>query len=70
LCATGWRVSFKRVERIWRREGLKVPAKQPKRGRLWLTGATLKRTPQLNVRLTRNYPLDAFLCSTVSYFSS
>jgi putative transposase len=29
-------VNLKRVERIWRREGLKVPAKQPKRGRLWL----------------------------------
>jgi putative transposase len=28
-------VNRKRVERIWRREGLKVPAKQPKRGRLW-----------------------------------
>ena len=32
----GWIVNDKRVERIWRREGLKVPAKQPKRGRLWL----------------------------------
>jgi transposase InsO family protein len=32
----GWRVNHKRVERIWRREGLKVPKKQPKRGRLWL----------------------------------
>ena len=33
----GWVVNDKRVERIWRREGLKVPAKQPKRGRLdWL----------------------------------
>jgi len=30
----GWWVNHKRVERIWRREGLKVPAKQPKRGRL------------------------------------
>jgi transposase InsO family protein len=29
-------VSVKRVYRIWRREGLKVPKKQPKRGRLWL----------------------------------
>ena len=27
---------IKRVEPIWRREGLKVPQKQPKRGRLWL----------------------------------
>lgn len=33
----GWRVNHKRVERIWRQEGLKVPAQQPKRGRLWLT---------------------------------
>ena len=30
----GWLVNHKRVERIWRREGLKVPAKQPKRRRL------------------------------------
>ena len=29
-------VNHKRVERIWRREGLKVPTKQPKRSRLWL----------------------------------
>ncbi|HIK90006.1 MAG TPA: transposase [Dehalococcoidia bacterium] len=32
----GWQVNHKRVERIWRRERLKVPKKQPKRGRLWL----------------------------------
>ena len=32
LQADGWRVNHKRVFRIWRREGLKVPAKQPKRG--------------------------------------
>ena len=32
----GWWVNHKRVERLWRREGLKVPPKQPKRGRLWL----------------------------------
>ena len=35
LCCEGWWVNHKRVERIWRREGLKVPKKQPKRGRLW-----------------------------------
>jgi putative transposase len=28
----GWTVNRKRVERIWQREGLKVPQKQPKRG--------------------------------------
>lgn len=32
----GWVVNDKRVERIWRREGLKVPTRQPKKGRLWL----------------------------------
>lgn len=36
LQAVGWRVNHKRVERIWKQEGLKVPAKQPKRARLWL----------------------------------
>ncbi len=32
----GWTINHKRVERIWRKEGLKVPKKHPKRGRLWL----------------------------------
>ncbi len=31
----GWRINHKRVERIWRSEGLKVPARHPKRGRLY-----------------------------------
>ena len=39
LRTEGWAVNHKRVERIWRQEGLKVPSKQPKRGRLWLTTA-------------------------------
>ncbi len=43
----GWLVNHKRVERIWRQEGLKVPAKQPKRGRLWLTdGSCIRLRPQ------------------------
>jgi hypothetical protein len=47
LCAAGWTVSFKRVERIWRREGLKVPARQPKRGRLWLNdGSCIRLRPE------------------------
>jgi transposase InsO family protein len=42
----GWSVNHKRVERIWRQEGLKVPAKQPKRGRLWLNdGSTVRLRP-------------------------
>ena len=43
----GWQVNHKRVERIWRREGLKVPKKQPKRGRLWLhDGSCVRRRPE------------------------
>ena len=43
----GWRLNHKRVERLWRREGLKVPAKQPKRGRLWLNdGSCIRRRPE------------------------
>jgi len=45
----GWRVNAKRVARIWRREGLKVPSKQPKRGRLWLNDGSC-------VRLRPEYP--------------
>jgi transposase InsO family protein len=46
LRTEGWRVNAKRVQRIWRREGLKVPRKQPKRGRLWLTdGSCIRLRP-------------------------
>lgn len=42
----GWQVNDKRVERLWRREGLKVPYKQPKRGRLWLNdGSCIRLKP-------------------------
>lgn len=43
LRRAGWAVNDKRVERIWRREGLKVPAKQPKRKRLWLNDGSCIR---------------------------
>ena len=47
LRTEGWKVNHKRVERIWRREGLKVPAKQPKRGRLWLNdGSCIRLRPE------------------------
>jgi len=39
----GWRVNHKRVERIWRQSGLKVPAKQKKRGRIWLNDGSCVR---------------------------
>lgn len=43
----GWDVHEKRVYRIWRREGLKVPMKQPKRGRLWLNdGSCIRLRPE------------------------
>jgi len=42
----GWHVGLGRVKRIWRREGLKVPQKQPKRGRLWLNdGSCIRLRP-------------------------
>jgi putative transposase len=44
--AAGWRVKAKRGQRIWRRAGLKVPARQPQRGRLWLNhGACIRLRP-------------------------
>jgi putative transposase len=47
LREAGWLVNDKRVERIWRQEGLKVPQKQPKRGRLWLTdGSCIRLRPE------------------------
>ena len=46
LRSQGWDVNVKRVWRIWRREGLKVPTKQPKRGRLWLNdGSCIRLRP-------------------------
>jgi len=43
LRAEGWLVNHKRVERLWRQEGLKVPQKQPKRRRLWLNDGSCVR---------------------------
>ncbi|QND52680.1 IS3 family transposase (plasmid) [Phyllobacterium sp. 628] len=49
LHRAGWVVNVKRVERIWRREGLKVPHRQPKRTRLWLNESSC-------IRLRPEYP--------------
>ena len=47
LRAAGWCTNHKRVERIWRQEGLKVPPRQPKRGRLWLNdGSCIRLRPE------------------------
>ena len=39
----GWQINHKRVERIWREEGLRVPKKQSNRGRLWLNDGSCVR---------------------------
>ena len=47
LRRNGWYVDHKRVARIWRREGLRVPKKQPKRGQLWLNdGSCVRLRPE------------------------
>jgi transposase InsO family protein len=43
LRSAGWAVNKKRVERLWRLEGLKVPARQPRRRRLWLNDGSCVR---------------------------
>ena len=43
LRAEGWSPNHKRIERLWRQEGLKVPQKQPKRRRLWLNDGSCVR---------------------------
>jgi hypothetical protein len=71
----GWRVNHKRVERIWRREGLKVPKKQPKRGRLWLNdGSKLAGKARIDKRFYRCNNVDRLVgsrvCNSGSYFSA
>ena len=47
LQQSGWQVGKDRVQRIWRREGLKVPARQKPRGRLWLNdGSCIPLRPE------------------------
>ncbi len=47
LQSESWRVNHKRVERIWRKEGLKVPKRQSRRGRLWLNdGSCIRLRPE------------------------
>ena len=46
LRTEGWHVNHKRVERLWRREGLKVPARHKKKGRLYLNdGSCIRLRP-------------------------
>ena len=46
----GWKVNHKRVERLWCREGLKVPARQPKRKRLWFNDGSCVSVFVLNTK--------------------
>ena len=47
LQARGWPIGKDRVQRIWRREGLKVPQKQRARARLWLNdGSCVRLRPE------------------------
>ena len=47
LDEAGWEVGCDRVQRIWRREGLKVPKTQRPRGRLWLNdGSCIRLRPE------------------------
>ena len=49
LRADGWRINYKRVERIWKEEGLKVPKKQKKRRRLYFNdGSCIRLRPLYN----------------------
>jgi transposase InsO family protein len=48
LQVEGWKINHKRVERIWREEGLKVPKKQQKRGRLYFNENGCKRLRPLH----------------------
>jgi transposase InsO family protein len=52
---SGWHVNHKRIERIWRREGLKVPQKQPKKGRLWLNDGSCVRLRSERPNHVRSY---------------
>jgi transposase InsO family protein len=52
----GWRVNHKRVERLWRQEGLKIPSRQPKRGRLWFNdGSCVRLRPRLRSQATTSH---------------
>jgi putative transposase len=43
----GWVVGKDAVSTIWREEGLQVPQKQPKRGRLWFNdGSCIRKRPE------------------------
>ena len=66
LQAAGWLVNATRVERTWRRVGLKAPAKQPHKGRLWLHDGASRPAPTVPcVRLRPQHPSHVWSCDVV-----
>jgi hypothetical protein len=62
LSGAGWETSVAAVRRIWREGGLKVPAKQPARARLWLNdGACVRLRPEWVNHVWRLLALSQFL---------
>jgi transposase InsO family protein len=59
VAAAGWNVGRDRVQRIWRREGLKVPAKQKPRGRLWLNDGSCVRLRPEHANHVWSYDFDS-----------
>jgi putative transposase len=59
LQRSGWKVGKDRVERIWRREGLKVPKKQKPRGRLWLNDGSCVRLRPMHANHVWSYDFGA-----------
>ena len=60
LRAAGWRVNPKRVERLWRQEGLRVPRNAPRRRRRWATdGSCTRRRAERPNRLFQGDATDA-----------
>ncbi len=43
LAAEGWRVNHKKIERLWREEGLQLPTRHKKRKRLYHHDASVMR---------------------------
>jgi hypothetical protein len=66
----GWQVNDKRIERLWRREGLKVLMKRPKKGRHWLDNGSCNYAGGAGSRLSgqskkkaRSTALSAIACT-------
>jgi transposase InsO family protein len=55
LSGAGWQTSEAVVRRIWRQEGLKEPAKQPARARLWLNDGSCVRLRPERINHARSY---------------